>query len=241
MLIWELLAIQIATFLGLVWVLRKIMYSASIKELKRLEELSRENEETRKELAVKIEEAGKIYERKIAETEAEANKLKAKTQEEIAAYKEEALAKARKESERIVQQAVNSKDRMREDVEEKLKGRVFGEAVTLLKESLTTGQAEVLHERLVLDFMSELSTLPSGTLPKGIGRAEIRTPFPLKPNVKAELTRSLSEKTGVEVKTAEISDPALFSGLCVQLGSFVIDGTLKFKLEESAEKLKKAL
>ena len=59
MLITQLIIIQVITFMALVFVLRKIMYSASFMETKRLQQLSQENERRTRELAKKIEEAVK--------------------------------------------------------------------------------------------------------------------------------------------------------------------------------------
>ena len=66
MLIIQMIIIQVITFAALVFVLRKIMYSASFGETKRLQQLNQENAKKAQELVNKIEEAEKQYQEKLA-------------------------------------------------------------------------------------------------------------------------------------------------------------------------------
>ena len=60
MLLIQMIIIQVVTFAALVLVLRKIMYSTSFMETRRLQKLNQENTQKAMELAKRIEESERL-------------------------------------------------------------------------------------------------------------------------------------------------------------------------------------
>lgn len=239
MLIIQLIIIQVITFVALVLVLRKIMYSASFMETKRLQQLSQENEKRTRELAKKIEEAETEYKRKIYGAEEEARRLKAQAGAEIEKLKEEAMDKAKQESERIINQALNAKEKIREEIEAQLQDKSITLASKLIARVLASRNQRLLHEGLIDEIVEEIEKIEPAKLRVKTGTGQLIAPYEVPKNKKEKMISLLSQKTGKEISLEEKIDPETIAGATIKLGSLVIDGSLAGKLTEAAEIIKK--
>ncbi|MBN2382291.1 ATP synthase F1 subunit delta [bacterium] len=61
-------------------------------------------------------------------------------------------------------------------------------------------------------------------------QATVSTPLPLSGDDKEQLVETLSQVTGKEIVLKEEIDPSLIAGIHVQIGSLVLDGSLKNQL-----------
>ncbi|HRZ67813.1 MAG TPA: hypothetical protein P5521_06735, partial [Candidatus Omnitrophota bacterium] len=108
-----MIILQVVTFAALVFVLRKLMYSASADEAKRLKQMEEEYLRRTQDLAAKMESVDKEYRAKVTIAEEEARRLREEAKVEAEKIKEESLSKAHDESERIVNQAVNTRSKIK--------------------------------------------------------------------------------------------------------------------------------
>lgn len=240
MFIFQLIIIQVITFVALVFVLRKIMYSSSYMETRRLQMLNQENAKKAEELQLKIEEAHKQYQEKIALAEDESRKLKLKAQQDIEKIKDEMLVKARQESERIIEKALNAKERVREEMDAKVAEKGIEFSLKLFAEVLNSKSQSLLHEGLVNQVIEDLDKLQSGRLQVNIDKGELILAREIKPEKKEKILNILKEKTGKNIILEERIDQGIIAGVSIKLGSMVIDASLAEKLREAGEKLSKA-
>ncbi len=239
MLITQLIVIQIITFIALVFVLRKIMYSASFKETKRLQQLSQENARRTQELAKKIEEAETEYKRRIYGAEEEMRRLKAQAQQEIEQLRQESLSKAKQESERIVNQALNAKEKIKEEIEAQMRGKSIALASKLTARILASKNQRLLHEGLIDEILEEIEKIEPSKLQVKVDKGELITPYEIAKAKKDKIASLLSRKTGKEISLEEKIAAEMIAGITIKLGSLVIDGSLAGKLKEAAEIVKK--
>ena len=239
MLIIQLIIIQMITFAALVFVLRKIMYSTSLGETKRLQKLNQENAKKAQELANKIEEAERQYKEKIARAEDEIRKLKLEAKEEAEKLKEEALNKAKQESERIVNQALNTKEKLKEEIASQMKGKSVEQSVRLIQDVLNSKNQKLVHEGLIDDVIEEIEKLEQGRLQARTDKGELITPHAIDKSRKEKIKAVLSKKTGKKIALEEKIDKEVIAGITIKLGSLVIDGSLAGKLKEAVEALRK--
>ena len=239
MLIIQLIIIQVMTFAALVFVLRKIMYSASFGETKRLQQLNQENAKKTQELANKIEEAEKQYQEKLAHAEDEVKKLKSRAKEEVEKLKEATLDKAKQESERIVKQALNTKEKVREEIASQMKERSVDQSLKLVQNILSSNHQRLVHEGLIEDVLEEMGKIEQGKLQTKTDKGELITPYEVEKSKKEKIATILSKKTDKKISLEEKIDKELIAGVTIKLGSLVIDGSLAGKLRAAAETMRK--
>ncbi|MFH1245733.1 MAG: F0F1 ATP synthase subunit delta [Candidatus Omnitrophota bacterium] len=239
MLIFQLIIIQILTFLALVFVSRKIMYSASFMETKRLQRLSGENSQKARELAAKLEDAQRQYQEKVESAEKEVKRLKAQAGEEAQKLKEDILNKARQESERIVNQALNTKEKLKEEIESKMVERGIEQSLKLIHTVLSAQSQLSLHQGLVDNILEEIEKTEPEKLKINIHNGKLLTPYEISKPKKEKMLDILSQKSGKEISLEEEIDKNIIAGIAIKFGGLVIDGSLANKLREAAEALKR--
>jgi F-type H+-transporting ATPase subunit delta len=67
--------------------------------------------------------------------------------------------------------------------------------------------------------------------------AQVRTAIPLDEDQIARLSRALSERTGKQVSVRVSVDPSILGGIVTQIGDTVIDGSVRYRLEQLRESL----
>ncbi|MFQ5680981.1 MAG: F0F1 ATP synthase subunit delta [Candidatus Omnitrophota bacterium] len=237
----QLIIIQMLTFGALVFVLRKIMYSASFRETKRLQQLNRENTARAKELAEKIEDANKQYQQRIVSAEEEAGRLKAGARLEAEKIKQEILNKAREESERIVRQALNSKERLKEEIKAETEGQALEIAHKLITNVLSSDNQGLLHQGLVDEAISDIERQGKQILSSLAARmqddktpikVEIKTCYGLTSEQKARLGKILFLCLGHKADIEDTVDPAIIAGMVIRIGSMILDGSLRGRMKD---------
>ena len=239
MLIIQLIIIQVLTFLALVFVLRKIIYSASYLETKRLQQLNEENSKKTQELAAMLEDAQRQCQEKMESAEKEAKRLKSQAEEEIGKLKEDVLNKARQEGERIVNQALNTKEKLKEEIESKMVEKSIEQSLKLIHAVLSAQNQLSLHQGLVDNILEEIEKTEPEKLKINIYQGKLLTPYEITIPKREKIIAVLSKKSGKEISLEEEIDKNIIAGITIKLGSLVIDGSLANKLKEAAEALKR--
>lgn len=239
MLIVQLVIIQAITFIALVFSLRKIMYSTSFAEVKRLQQLTQESAKKSQELAEKIEEAERHYREKTENAEAEAKNIKAQAEKEAGKIKEEIVNKARQESDHIVNRALNSKERVREEIRQEVRDECIKLFSRIISEILGSKNQKLLQEGLISDIVQEIEKTDSAKLTTASDKGELLTAQRIDKDRKEQIERILVKKIGKEISLEEKLDENIIAGIVIKLGSLLIDGSLSGKLKEAAEALKK--
>jgi len=239
MLIIQLIIIQVLTFAALVFVLYKIMYSASFAETKRLQQLSRENAEKARELAAKMEEAEKKYRDKVEAAEKEANRLRAEAKEQSDKIKKEALNKAKQEADRMIKQALNTKEKIREEIEAGLQEKCVEQSLALIQKILISKNMLILHAAVVQDALDEIGMIEASKLNVNTDKGELIIAVEITKAEKEQIASTLSAKTGRKITLEETVDTSIIAGVIIKLGSLIIDGSLRGKLNEACEALRK--
>ena len=97
----------------------------------------------------------------------------------------------------------------------------------------------LLQHQLVAAFIDELEKLPDEKFTIREGLLKVSCPLALSPEEKNKLTHILSQKLkNPQANITEIINPDIISGIIIQVGSFVIDGSLRNKLSKAIAYLK---
>ncbi len=243
--LFQLIIIQIITFFAIVLILKKLLYSETAKEAERLRILKDEFSRKEKELQLKIALAKNETEEKIANAGKEAKAYLEKREKEAGELKDAIISKARASAEDMIKAAVNSKEKMKEEMCVEIKKNIPASAVRIFKEALPDRARQIIHEDLVEDVLVKIKKLDkamfrtkaergeSAVSPRG----ELVTPYPIKKAAKDKLVGAISERCGGAVALVEREDPGLIAGIIVKLGSLVIDGSLESRLRQVEERL----
>jgi len=73
----------------------------------------------------------------------------------------------------------------------------------------------------------------------GIQRAKVYSAHPLQEDIREKLIKALEKRTGKTVKAEFQLDPSLIGGLKVQIGSLLLDGSIRAQLDLMKERLTK--
>ena len=233
----QLIIIQIITFIIIVIVLRKLLYSETAKEAKRLKVLKDEFSKKEKELLLKIEAAQKDAQNKIAKTEEDARRYREVKEKEARDLKDKIVTKARDLAEEMKKAAINSKEKIREEIELEMKERVPAAAVKIFKETLPPQARELMHDELIEEVIARVNKLEKSILKITPGRGEILSSYPMKKHDKEKIILAISERAGHDISLVETEEKGLVAGVIVKLGSLVIDGSLENKLRQVEERL----
>ncbi len=151
--------------------------------------------------------------------------------EEKAKIIDEAHAKA----DEVIKQAANARLALLDELEQKISERAIVKAQELLQEVLPEDFRKEVHARWVSDIIANsFQELDRLRVPQGLSEVKVVCAFSLNDEEKSSLKLKLKEKLGFEVKLQEETDPSLICGLVVNIGSLILDGSLKFKIQGAA-------
>ena len=155
----------------------------------------------------------------------------AAARQEAEAAKARLLEDARSESERIVQQGMESREALRKELEEAMETRVITRACELIQQALP-GQLREGLQSLWLDELihNGFSHLEGIATQEAIEEVRVVSAFSLNEEQRRLLREQLKQRFGHELPLREETNPQLVAGLTITLGSVVLDGSLASKL-----------
>lgn len=233
----QLIIIQLVTFVAIVFVLRKLLYTESAKESMRLKELTSRTTLKQKELQEKIDAAGRAYKDSIEKAEEEVRRIRAKLEQETEAMKKSVLAKAKADADHIIKSAFNAREKMREEIALEMHKNAPILASRILQEVLSDDIRDALHRELVKDVIASIKKTQGAALKTKDDKGEVSSARLLKKSEKLELESLLSEKTGHGFTLREKDDPRLIAGVIIKIGDILIDGSLTSRLKQARERI----
>ncbi|MFH1189718.1 MAG: F0F1 ATP synthase subunit delta [Candidatus Omnitrophota bacterium] len=236
--VFQLIIIQAVTFVAIVFVLRKLLYSESAKEMLRLKKLKEETAEKQRELQQKIDAAQDAYKEKMAEAEERVRAYQLKSEEEVKELKKKVLDKANADAEQIVKSAFNAKEKMREEIAEEMRKTAPVLASRIFKEFLSPVVRDLAHKELVRDVIDKIKKADKISLKSKIDKAEIVSACPLSDNDKNEIEALIRDNLGYDVPLQGKEDERLVAGVVIKLGTILIDGSLDSRLKQAEKELR---
>ncbi len=237
---WILLA-QIVNFIFLVVVLGAVAYKPLQKMLKE-----------RQERIQKGLEDAKAAEEARARVEAEREEILAQARAEADRILTEARRKGREEAERLLDQAREEAERIRSTARQEAeleRAQVLGQmreeiaALAIAAAHRLVGEAldEQRQRALVDAFFSGIREGKVEVLPEGVERADgpvtVTSAVPLTEAEQATIQKELAARLGEGVEISFQVDPQILGGLVVRVGDRVLDGSFAGQLEQLRETL----
>lgn len=234
-----LVFLQIIIFAILVLFLRVILKRNLVTATTHLSDINKDYTQKLDDAKKRLQEADRYYDEAVLKAKTDVEKLKAQILKEAHESQEAAVAESRKQGTEIVQQANKAAELLMKDIDRQVDERAIDRGGELAEQVLTREISKELHHKWLGElFKNGLDELAKLHLPKDLAEAKVVSAYPLTADEKALITKKIKEHLKCDLKLVEQADPSLIAGLKMSLGSVVIDGTIRFKLKESARHAK---
>jgi F0F1-type ATP synthase delta subunit len=235
----QLLIIQIVTFLLLIVVLRFLSTRHLNGALNRLNALHEEN---------LVKEAQLTEELKIAHEEriAEVNKGKEEAAFLVEEAKKDGLKirlkveeEAKLQAQMIIAEGREELGKFQDKLRQEMENKSVDLAVSLVAQIFAEKNRGYLQHEFANEIINEVSKLEKSRFTVITDRVKVVTSSPLEEAQRDNLKNVLLEKLGVYPVLIEEVDEGLISGLTLEIGGLVIDGSLKNKLSKFMSEFRK--
>lgn len=234
---WALFVFLVLVFAGLAVLLRYLMKQHFMSAAANLQELSVDYTRREEELKQRLQAAEQQYSEQLTRARSEADKLVTDAKQEAESLRVRRLEEARLESERIVQQGMESRDALRKEVERQLEVRAIARACELIHDALPEPFRREIQRQWLDDlFKDGLAQLSQLKTEEAVASVRVVSAFPLEASQRAALKARIKAAWSQELPLAEEVDPKLVAGLVITLGSVVFDGSLASRIEQAARR-----
>jgi len=232
MLVWQIILIQIATFVLIVLFLRWLLYSHISRALERLQKLNQQNLEKEKMLKEEFGRARKQSELEIQQGKIQAENIKEQAKEEGEKTRRNLLEASKEEAKRIVNEGVRDSQRKNNDLLLEMQDKAVYLAVDIVRHIFTEKIRMALHAQVIDELIDDVAGLDKEKIRAQGDRAEIVCAYPLEDQQKQRLQQALSAKLERNIVLEEAVDQEIVGGLIIRLSGFVvIDGSIKNKFK----------
>ncbi len=226
------IAFLLVMFAGMIVFLRKFFNREVSSATSHLDTLLTETAAKEEEIKKQYEEAKRQSQEIISNAQKDAAMQKENILKAVAEEKSKILDEAHLKADEVIKQADNARLALLGELEKKINEKAVDKAQELLQDTLPESFRREVHSRWVSDVIANsLQELDRLRVPEGLSEIKVVSAFSLTDDERSGLKLKLKEKLGVDFKLEEIVDPSLICGLVVNVGSLILDGSLKFKIQ----------
>jgi F-type H+-transporting ATPase subunit b len=236
MLIFALIVFQLIIFFLLIFILRKIILQNVTSATRHLEELNKDYQEKQRQIEERLKETEQKAQQIINQAKEEAEKLKAQIIQETEQQRDQMINEARQQSKEIIEQAERSRHALISEIEQRIEREAIDKAADLIKDVLPPDFKLSVHNLWIEELMDEgFSGIDRLNIPEDINEVEVISAFALSDTQKKDISKKLKEILKRDIQIKEKIDPEVVAGIIINLGSLVLDGSLKFKIKDTAK------
>ncbi len=231
----SMVVIVVVSFLGMVKFLQKFFNREVTSATSHLDTLIAETEAKETEVKKQYDEAKRQSLEIISNAQKDGALQKENVLKVAAEEKAKILNEAYARADEVIKQADNARLALLAELEQKISEKAVIKAQELLQKVLPEDFRKTVHGCWVNDVITNsFQELDRLRIPQGLSEVKVIGAFSLTEEEKANLKSKIEEKLGFEIKLQEETDPGLICGLVVNIGSLILDGSLKFKIQGAA-------
>jgi F0F1-type ATP synthase delta subunit len=235
MLIASLVVLQLIIFVVLIFVFSKIMTQKVSLSTKHFDEMSQDYDERARRIDEQLQEANVKAQEIVSSAQNEAEKIKSDTIKQTEGERDKIIQAARAQAEEIIQQADKSRNQILSEIEERIAKEAINQACDLCHDTLPEEFRKLVHNQWVEELIENgFSRAERLRLPEGTVGVKIISAFALGDEQRKKISKKLKDTFGHEITIEEQVDPKVVAGLVINVGSLVLDGSLKNKIKEKA-------
>jgi len=233
MLIVSFILLMALIFTSMIYFLRKILNRNVISATSHLEQLTAEYAKKENEIQKQLEETKKKSREIIISAQQDAKKQREEILAKANQEKDKILGEAKGKAEEAIQQAERTRQTLIAEINQKIEDRALERTAELVQQALPEQIRQEIHQRWLDELItSSFQQLDRLHIPEGELEARVVSAFKLNSKQREILEKKIKEKLGREVKLKEEVDSSVIAGLIVNIGSLVLDGSLRFKIQE---------
>ena len=233
-----LLIIQVITFIALVLLLRTLFYRNLKTSLNRLSDLHEQNVVKEDQLKEELERARAERLAEVEKGKAEAKEIIENAKKEAESLKIKAADESKSEGQDITLHAQQDAEKFKQNILAELGKQALTLSTQMIQYTLTSSGKENLQQQLIDEVISEIRALSKDKFTVVTDKVKVSSAFPLNEAERQNLKNTLSEKLNSPVVLEERVEPDLVTGLIIEIGALIIDGTLKNSLSRALVYLK---
>ena len=235
MLIVSMILLLVILFGGLIFILRKILTENVIVATRHMEGLSQEHAHKQTELNHQLEEAKQRSEEMLKTAQEEARRTKMQVIQEAEAERDRILKQTHAQSEELIAQADRSRQLLLDEINERIAKEAVNKACELLHDTLPEQFKLNIHQGWIAELLEGgFVQFDRLKVPADFKEVKIISAFPLSVEQRKNLTGKLKDVLHRDVVLQEETDPKMVAGFVVTIGSLVLDGSLRNKIQERA-------
>ena len=238
MLIFSLILVQVVVFVFLSFLLKRILTQNVTSATQHLDAMAQEYARKEEEINRRLAESKQESQAIIIKANEEADKAKTEIIKEAEKRKEEMLSQARKEADEIMQRADKSRQMLLAELDERVAKESVDKACQLIQETLPEQFKLKVHQYWIENLLQNgFGAVERLKLPEGANEVKVASAFPLDDEKRAFLSKRLEDIFSRKLTIKEEVDEKLVAGIIITIGSLVLDGTLKNKIQERARQV----
>lgn len=237
----QLVVFQALLFIGLAFMLRKLIGKHASSATVHLQGLTQDYMKKQEDLKKRLEESERQHQALMNKAQEEADSVRAQARLEAEEGRRKAVEEGRQEAEKLVQQALKAKEAMQAEMDQLVDKQALERACQLILEVMPQQLHAEAQQRWLDDVLANGALPMEGIeLPADVTEMRVSSAVQLTPAQKEKLGARLKAASGKTLPIKEQVDPKLIAGVVITLGHTVLDGSLAYKLRAAARKAEQA-
>lgn len=235
MLIASLILFQLIVFTALVMVLKRVLTKNIVSATSHLDELNQDYMKKEEDLKRRLDEAAQKSDEMIRKAEESCATLRKETAQATKTESDNLILQAKAKADDIMKQAEKSRQTLLGEMDQRITVAAIDKAAELIQNTLPQKLRKDAHSQWIGELMDEgLEQLKNVRLEQDVKEIKVVSAFPLGDELCKTLSKKLRSLLGVDLPIREEVDERVVAGVVIHIGSLVLDGSLKNKIQEKA-------
>jgi vacuolar-type H+-ATPase subunit H len=228
----QLIVVLLIIFVGLIFFMRYILTRNISLATGHLQELSKDYSAKQEEANRRLQQVKEESEKLIAAARQEAVDLKEKIVKDAQSNAQKILEEAKLRGKEIADKAQRNYEFLKGEIDQRVEEQSRKKAAEVVRHSLSENILREIHTLMLQESGKGEFQLTRIAIPKGVSSGRVVSAFPLSGQERSDLRERFKKQFGSGFEMEEGVDPALIAGFFIQMGSVVIDASLKNKIQK---------
>lgn len=221
-------------------IIKKLLLNDTMKAVQRIRTVEAEVRKKEESIRRDIADHEKAFASQKAKAEDDLQKHKVQTEKELTRLRDQMLADANSESDRILKQARKNEEKLRQKISQEMEQKAVDYGAEMFQLVFSDKVNAELNKQFINELLEALEEVEKGSITIETDEGDVRTSQAMDPDQKKRLEELLADKFSRPVHLTERSDPDLLSGLVLKIGSLEIDGSLRNRFDEAIVEITKS-
>ena len=234
-----IILVHVGVLAIIIFVIKKLLLSDTMKAVGTIKQVEAEVRKKEETIRMEIDVHEKEFEKKKREAESALEEKRKLSDKELNDMKETMVATAKKEGDRIIEQAKKNEEQFRRQLSQDMEEKSVDYAGRIFQMVVSDHVTPEINKKLIGELLDALEEVDAGAITVDGESSEFTSSQPMDEEQKIRLEGILKDKFGVDIKVEEKVDAEILGGLVLKLGSLEIDGSLRNRYHEAVQEVKK--